>query len=107
MENKENVLSETEKEELIQEIINNEIAKDVGDSDIEDVIHAFENDPDVLRLKAQEAELMRLVSDPKVMKSYKDASRRVLGVGERRPLSKKEIKKKKAKRRMSKKSKRK
>ena len=70
--------------------------------DGEDVVEAFENDPDVQKLKANEEELIRLMANPDVMRAYKAAKR----VGERRQVSKKENKKKKAKRRMAKKSKR-
>lgn len=78
----------------------------VADSDIDDVIQTFENDSDVQRLKAQEAELMRIISDSKVMKAYRAIRRDIYGVGERHQVSQKEKKKKKAKRRMAKKSKR-
>ena len=70
--------------------------------DGEDVVEAFENDPDVQKLKAHEEELMSLMANPDVMRAYRSARR----VGERRQVSKKENKKKKAKRRMAKKSKR-
>ena len=87
------------------------------DQDIKDVV---DNDPDVLKLKSQEAELMSLFSDPKILKSYRavrnDIYPKILksyravrndiyGIGERRQVSKKEKQKKKAKRRMAKKTK--
>lgn len=84
----------------------NESLETVADSDVDEAIKTFENDPDVQRLKAQDAELssmLSLISDPKVMRAYKSAR----AVGERRQVSKNEKKKKKAKRRMAKKSKRK
>ena len=79
------------------------------DQDIKDVV---DNDPDVLKLKSQEAELMSLFSDPKILRPYR-AVRNFLtaavrndiyGIGERRQVSKKEKQKKKAKRRMAKKT---
>jgi hypothetical protein len=81
----------------------------VVDSDIDEAIQIFENDSDVKRLKAQDAELsnlLSLISDPKVLRAYRDIRSDVYGVGERRQVSQKEKKKKKAKRRMAKKSKR-
>ena len=84
----------------------NESLESVTNSDIDEAIQSFENDSDVQRLKAQEAELMSMISDPKVMKAYRAIRRDVYGVGERRQVSQKEKKKKKAKRRMAKKSKR-
>lgn len=72
----------------------------------QEIKEVIENDPDVMKLKAQEAELMMsLISDPKVMKAYRDIRSDIYGVSERRQVSKKEKKKKKAKRRMVKKSK--
>lgn len=76
------------------------------DEAVDEAIQSFENDTDVLRLKAQEAELMSMISNPKVMKAYRAIRRDIYGVGERRQVSKKEKQKKKAKRRMAKKSKR-
>lgn len=64
----------------------------------------LENDPDFLKLKEQQAELMRLIDYSRVMSPYKDIYG--YGVGIRKPVSKKEKKKKKAKRRMAKQSKR-
>lgn len=81
----------------------------VADSDIDEAIQTFEKDSDVQRLKAQEAELTRMmsvISDPKIMKAYRAIRKDVYGVGERHQVSQKEKKKKKAKRRMAKKSKR-
>ena len=83
--------------------------KDVNNNptaNVDEAVQSFENDSDVLRLKAQEAELMSMIADTKVMKAYRAIRRDVYGVGERRQVSQKEKKKKKAKRRMSKKSKR-
>lgn len=79
-----------------------ELTADYSDSDIDEVVA---NDPDVLKLKAQEAELMSLMNDNKIMKAYRAIRRDVYGIGERRQVSQKEKKKKKAKRRMAKKSK--
>jgi hypothetical protein len=87
----------------------NEGLETVADSDIDEAIQTFENDSDVQRLKAQEAELTRMmsvISDPKIMKAYRAIRKDVYGVGERHQVSQKEKKKKKAKRRMAKKSKR-
>ena len=81
---------------------------ETADSDLEEAIQIFENDSDVQRLKAQDAELsnlLSLISDPKVLRAYRDIRSDVYGVGERRQVSQKEKKKKKAKRRMAKKSK--
>ncbi len=80
----------------------NENTAETIEQEIKEVI---ENDPDVMKLKAQEAELMSLISDPKVMKAYRAIRSDIYGVSERRQVSKKEKKKKKAKRRMVKKSK--
>jgi hypothetical protein len=57
-----------------------------------------------LQMKSQE--LLSLVSDPRVMRSYRSVRNDLFGIGERRQVSKAEKKKKKAKRRMAKKSKR-
>ena len=70
----------------------------------DEMVQLFENDPDVLKLKEQQAELMRLIDDSRVMRSYKKVRNDIYGVGNRKPISKKE--KKKAKRRMAKQSKR-
>lgn len=86
------------------------------DQEIKEVV---DNDPDVLKLKSQEAELMSLFSDPnilksyrmslfsdpKILKSYRAVRNDIYGIGERRQVSKKEKQKKKAKRRMAKKTK--
>ena len=77
-----------------------------ADETVDEAVQAFENDTDVMRLKAQEAELMSMISDPNVMKAYRAIRRDIYGIGERRQVSQKEKKKKKAKRRMSKKTKR-
>ena len=81
--------------------------KDVNNltANVDEAVQSFENDCDVQRLKAQEAELMSMISDPNIMKAYRAIRRDVYGVGERRQVSQKEKKKKKAKRRMAKKSK--
>jgi hypothetical protein len=84
----------------------NESLESVANSELNEAIQSFENDSDVQRLKAQQAELMSMISDPKVMKAYRAIRRDVYGVGERQQVSQKEKKKKKAKRRMAKKSKR-
>lgn len=73
---------------------------------IQEMAEALANDPDFQKLKEQEAELMRLISDQKVMRSYRAVRNELFGIGERRQVSKAERKKKKAKRRMAKKSKR-
>lgn len=89
-----------------RDAINNAIKESLETAE---AIQTFENDSDVQRLKAQEAELtnmMSMISDPKIMKAYRAIRRDVYGVGERRQVSQKEKKKKKAKRRMAKKSKR-
>jgi TRAP-type C4-dicarboxylate transport system substrate-binding protein len=86
-----------------RDAINNAINESLETAE---AIQDFENDPDVQKLKAKQAELMGLISDPKVMKAYRAVRRDVYGVGERRKVSQKEKKKKKAKRRMAKKSKR-
>lgn len=57
-----------------------------------------------LQMKSQE--LLSLVSDPRVMRAYRSVRNDLFGIGERRQVSKAEKKKKKAKRRMAKKSKR-
>lgn len=86
-----------------REAINNAINESLETAE---AIQAFENDSDVQKLKAQEAELMNLFADPKIMKAYKNIRRDIYGVSERRQVTQKEKKKKKAKRRMAKKSKR-
>ena len=89
----------TEETVVVNETESNDPSSEL---DGEDVVEAFENDPDVQRLKEQEAALMSLMANPDVIRAYKAAKR----VGERRQVSKKANKKKKAKRRMAKKSKR-
>lgn len=86
-----------------REAINNAINESLETAE---AIQTFENDSDVQKLKAQEAELMNLFADPKIMKAYKNIRRDIYGVGERRQVTQKEKKKKKAKRRMAKKSRR-
>lgn len=86
-----------------RDAINNAINESLETAD---AIKTFENDSDVQKLKAQEAELMNLFADPKIMKAYKNIRRDIYGVGERRQVTQKEKKKKKAKRRMAKKSRR-
>ena len=93
---------EERKDIIGEKLTSNENNAESIDREIKEVI---ENDPDVIKLKAQEAELMSLISDPKVMKAYRAIRRDIYGVGERRQVSQKEKKKKKAKRRMAKKSK--
>lgn len=56
--------------------------------------------------EAQAQMLMSLASDPKILKAYRYIRSDIYGIGERRSVSKKERQKKKAKRRMAKKSKR-
>lgn len=86
-----------------RDAINNAINESLATAE---AIQTFENDSDVQKLKAQEAELMSMISDPKIMKAYKNIRRDIYGVGERRQVTQKEKKKKKAKRRMAKKSRR-
>jgi TRAP-type C4-dicarboxylate transport system substrate-binding protein len=86
-----------------RDAINNAINESLETAD---AIKTFENDSDVQKLKAQEAELMNLFADPKIMKAYKNIRSDIYGVGERRQVTQKEKKKKKAKRRMAKKSRR-
>ena len=88
-----------------RDAINNAINESLETAE---AIKTFENDSDVLKLKAQEAELMNMFADPKFMKAYKNIRRDIYGygVGERRQVTQKEKKKKKAKRRMEKKSRR-
>ena len=74
---------------------NNENIKDV------DSTPAVDNDAVEKEVDAKARELMELIADPGVMRAYR-ASRS----GVRKPVSKSEKKKKKAKRRMVKKSKR-
>lgn len=94
-----------ENRDAINNAINESLATD-------EAIQTFENDSDVLKLKAQEAEqaaqqdeFMMWMNNPAVMKAYKAYTSAKSG-GERRKVSQKEKKKKKAKRRMVKKSRR-
>ena len=86
----------------------NDIMLSDSDSNMatDEIVQQLENDPDVLKLKDQQAELMRLIDDVRVMRSYKKVVNDIYGVGNRKPVSKKEKKKKKAKRRIAKQSKR-
>ena len=102
METKENVLTE-EALDAINETLELE---EIADSDVDEAVQAFVNDPDVIKLKNQQDELMRLWENPNVMKAYRAIRKDMYGVGERRQVTKKEKKKKKAKRRMAKKSRR-
>ena len=92
--------------ELTKEKIMADKMSELTENDCNDSNQSSENNSDVLKLKAQEAELMSMISDPKIMKAYRAIRRDVYGVSERRQVSQKEKKKKKAKRRMAKKSKR-
>lgn len=93
---------ENKKETMLSESDSNTATVDESN----EMVQLLENDPDVLKLKEQQAELMRLMDDYRVMRSYKRVVNDMYGVGNRKPVSKKEKKKKKAKRRMAKQSKR-
>lgn len=93
---------ENKKETMLSESGSNTATVD----ETNEMVELLENDPDVLKLKEQQAELMRLMDDYRVMRSYKKVVNDMYGVGNRKPVSKKEKKKKKAKRRMAKQSKR-
>ena len=93
---------ENKKETMLSESDSNTATVD----ETNEMVELLENDPDVLKLKEQQAELMRLMDDYRVMRSYKKVVNDMYGVGNRKPVSKKEKKKKKAKRRMAKQSKR-
>lgn len=93
---------ENKKETMLPESVSNTTTVDEKN----EMVELLENDPDVLKLKEQQAELMRLMDDYRVMRSYKKVVNDMYGVGNRKPVSKKEKKKKKAKRRMAKQSKR-
>ena len=93
---------ENKKETMLSESDSNTATVD----ETNEMVELLENDPDVLKLKEQQAELMRLMDDYRVMSSYKKVVNDMYGVGIRKPVSKKEKKKKKAKRRMAKQSKR-
>ena len=92
---------ENKKETMLSESDSNTATVD----ETNEMVELLENDPDVLKLKEQQAELMRLMDDYRVMRSYKRVVNDMYGVGNRKPVSKKEKKKKKAKRRMAKQSK--
>ena len=61
---------------------------------IQEMSEALSNDPDFQKLKEQQAELMSLIDDSRVMRSYKKVINDIYGVGNRKPVSKKEKKKK-------------
>ena len=84
----------------------NAISQEERVSNIHEMEEALSNDPDFQKLKEQQAELMRLIDDTRVMSSYKKVINDIYGVGNRKPVSKKEKQKKKAKRRMAKQSRR-
>ena len=93
--------------EEIVEVNETESNRNNGDQELDaEMKQVIENDADVIRLKEQEAELMSLFADSKIMKAYRSIRRDIYGIGERRQVTQKEKKKKKAKRRMAKKSKR-
>lgn len=70
------------------------------DSNSEDVSASSDEEA-----KAKAQELMEIISDPKVLRAYRNVRNGIYGIGERKQVSQKEKKKKKAKRRMAKKSK--
>lgn len=70
------------------------------DSNSEDVSASTDEEA-----KAKAQELMEMFSDPKVLQAYRNIRKDIYGVGERKKVSQKDKKKKKAKRRMAKKSK--
>lgn len=88
MENNEKIIETDSKPEVINDAVKAEV-KELSEE---------------LQMKSQE--LLSLVSDPRVMRSYRSVRNDLFGIGERRQVSKAEKKKKKAKRRMAKKSKR-
>lgn len=88
MENNEKIIETDSKPEEINDAVKEEV-KELSED---------------LQMKSQE--LLSLVSDPRVMRSYRSVRNDLFGIGERRQVSKAEKKKKKAKRRMAKKSKR-
>lgn len=100
-----NLLTEATQDVVNKELELNEVADSNADSEVDEALEMLENDEDVIRLKAQEAELMNLFADPRIMKAYKRYTDARNG-GERRKVTQKEKKKKKAKRRMAKKSRR-
>ena len=93
---------DNKKETMLPESVSNTTTVDEKN----EMVELLENDPDVLKLKEQQAELMRLMDDYRVMRSYKKVVNDMYGVGNRKPVSKKEKNKKKSKRRMAKQSKR-
>lgn len=93
---------ENKKENMLPESDSNTATVDESN----EMVQLLENDPDFLKLKEEQAELMRLIDDTRVMSSYKKIRNEIYGIGIRKPVSKKEKKKKKAKRRMAKQSKR-
>lgn len=88
MENNEKIIETDSKPEVINDAVKAEV-KELSEE---------------LQMKSQE--LLSLVSDPRVMRAYRSVRNDLFGIGERRQVSKAEKKKKKAKRRMAKKSKR-
>lgn len=88
MENNEKIIETDSKPEVVNDAVKAEV-KELSEE---------------LQMKSQE--LLSLVSDPRVMRSYRSVRNDLFGIGERRQVSKAEKKKKKAKRRMAKKSKR-
>lgn len=88
MENNEKIIEIDSKPEVINDAVKAEV-KELSEE---------------LQMKSQE--LLSLVSDPRVMRAYRSVRNDLFGIGERRQVSKAEKKKKKAKRRMAKKSKR-
>lgn len=99
------------KEKLAEVNENLDESQEVADRIDAAVVEAFENDPDVVRLNEEKEGLMNMmsvISDPKIMKAYRDIRSDIYGygAGKRRQVTQKEKKKKKAKRRMAKKSRR-
>lgn len=88
MENNEKIIETDSKPEEVNDAVKDEV-KELSEE---------------LQMKSQE--LLSLVSDPRVMRAYRSVRNDLFGIGERRQVSKAEKKKKKAKRRMAKKSKR-
>lgn len=88
MENKENIIETDSKPEEVNDAVKEE-ALQLADE-----------------IESKSQELIRLISDQRVMRAYRSVRNDLFGIGERRQVSKAEKKKKKAKRRMVKKSKR-
>lgn len=86
------------------ETVNNDIDSKNQIEEVEEVKAEVKQLSEELEMKSQE--LMSMISDPRVMRSYRAVRNDLFGVGERKPMTKAEKKKKKAKRRMAKKSKR-